>query len=677
MSSFRFFLLIGAFCPVLPLVGCSGGSSATTSTGEDPSDVPENIVVATYGDSTLTLSEFERAYVDANNRPPPAADSLAAYQEFLEQYVNYRLKVRAARAAGLDTLSSVRKEVRSYRYEMARPKVMRSQIYEPLTRSLYERRQQEVDVSHILSRVEPDAAPEDTLEAYREMQAIADSIERGRPFAELAYRNSEDPSAQKKGERGYKGRLGYIRAGQIVKPFEDRMYSLPPDSVSDIFRTQFGYHILKVHDRRPTQPPIRLSHVMVRPQGDSTRPRQLLDSLRIEIVRNGADFAAVTRQYSEDRRSASEGGDLGKIESTQTLPPSFRKAVARLDSVGAVSEVVKSQFGYHLIKLTDRETQPSYEDAYDDLKDQIRDRPRVEQRKTEFARQVRAEAGISVDTSRILSAVNAATVDTLSRVLLSAVDAATTTTSRVATLGDSTYTLDQVARHVMQTDSGAQQTIGEVIEDFLNEKALRFATARRERHDADFAAKMKEYREGLLVFQFMQDSVWTAAAQDTAGLRRTYQRRQDQYRYADRVRAIVLRAASDSLLTPYEATHADASGLPSVVREADADSFVTVDTVMVTDRSSTPYRRLLSVNDGAVAGPIETDGESLLLVRDTRLPARPKRFEEARSSVVQHYQDRYEDKVLARLRRRYDVKTYPKRLQRAFDEVPSSPTASQ
>jgi peptidyl-prolyl cis-trans isomerase SurA len=622
-------------------------------------------------DTTITLAEFESAYRNTNNSATPADDSLPAYKDFLGQYVNYRLKVRAARDAGLDTLASVQKEVRSYRNEMARPRLMRSEVYKPLTRTLYERQKTEVDVSHILARVSPDAAPEDTLTAYRKMQSIADSLEDGVPFSDLAYRNSEDPSAQKKGQRGFRGRIGYLTAGQIVKPFEDRMYSVPPDSTSNIFRTRFGYHILKVHDRRPAQPSIRLSHIMTRPSGDSAAARHLLDSLRTEIVQNGAPFDSLARQYSEDRRSAAKGGDLGTVNSRQSLPPAFRTAVTSLDSVGAVSPVVQSQYGYHLIKLTDREEPKSYEDSYEELKKQIADRPRVERRKEAVSKSIRAEEGTRVDTARILRTAPVASLDSLSRPLLSFVDGdSSKAASPIATLGDSSYTLGQLARHVMQTDGGARLSVGDVLDDFLDEKAFQYAQARLEQTDPSFAATMKEYREGLLVFQFMQDSVWSVAARDTAALRQFHREHRNQYRFPDRVRTIVVRAPTDSLVASYDTT--GTADLSALVQQATADSLVHVDTTMITDDSPEVYQRVLSMADRSITGPIRHEGETLLLARDTVRPARTKTFKEALSGVIRDYQDQYEDQVLSRLRERYEVDTYPERLRQAFSTSDSS-----
>jgi peptidyl-prolyl cis-trans isomerase SurA len=175
----------------------------------------------------------------------------------------------------------------------------------------------------------------------------------------------------------------------------------------------------------------------------------------------------------------------------------------------------------------------------------------------------------------------------------------------------------------------------------------------------------------------MQDSVWTAAARDTAGLRRLYRQQRDQYRFPERVRAVVLRAPADSLLHPYQATVSDTSALPALVERARADSLVAVDTAMVTTDSPEAYRPVLSLADGETAGPLPQDGDALLLIRDTRLPSRRKTFAEARSSVVRDYQDRYEDEVLGRLRRRYNVDTYPERLRAAFDDGPAqAPTSS-
>ncbi|MFB6272358.1 MAG: peptidylprolyl isomerase [Salinibacter sp.] len=659
--------LLGLFLVAGFLMACSG--SARTGESKQSQSNPEATVVARYADTEITLAELDSAFAASVGGRESAADtSLSAYRNFLDQYLNYRLKVRAARDAGLDTLASLQKDVHNYRQELARPRLMREKVYEPVARTLYERRNQAVDVSHILIRTRKN---QDTTAAYRTIQKIADSLDRGVPFAELAYRNSDDRAARKKGARGYKGRIGYIRAGQIVKPFEKRMYTVKPGEVSDIFRTKYGYHILKVHDRRPARPPIQLSHILRRAKGDSAAARQFLDSLRTAILRDSLSFAVAAAKHSQDPRTATKGGDLGKVKPTG-LPAALRKAAAKLDSVGAVSGVVRSRFGYHLLKLTGRQERKSFEKAYEGLKKKISGQPRVKQRKAAFARKVRAKHGVTVDTTALLNAADVASVDSLARPLLSRTDSASTPDPPVASLGDSTYTARQMARHLMQTDGGAQMTIAELIDSFLNEKALQYAATRLTQRDPSLAEQIRKYREGALLFRYMKDSVWTAAAQDSAGLRATYRKHRNQYRFPARVRTLVLRAPSDSLLMPYKNAYQEGRSFRATYETAAEDSLVSADTIYVTARSADVYQPVRSAKDLGMVGPKKQDTEWLLMIRDTRLPPRRKRFEEARSSVVQDHQKIYEQQVIQRLRNRYDAKTYPERLRPPFSGTSST-----
>jgi len=659
---------LGVLCLAVLGIACSGGSEAT----EAPPNAPpaDDTVVARYADTTLTLAELDSAFVQAAGGPEAAADSsLRAYRAFLDQYVHFRLKVRAARDAGLDTLPRVRREIHDYRQERARPQLLREEVYEPLARTLYKRRTQAVDVSHILIR--PASSP-DTVAADRTAQAIADSVEQGVPFGDLALRNSDAPAAQKEGRRGYRGRLGYLQAGDIVEPFEDRMYALSPGETSDVFRTKFGYHILKVHDRRPAEQPVELAHLLRRPQGDSVATRRLLDSLRTKIQNGTLSFAAAAREYSQDQQSASQGGALGEV-APRALPPPLRKTMATLDSVGAVSEIVQTRFGYHLLKLIDREERPPFDEAYSELKDRLVGQPRTEQRTATFARTIRAEVGATADTTRLLATARAASVDSLARPLLTYTDTLSGAAPPAATLGDSVYTVDQMAQHLMQIDGGAQTTVAELIESFLNEKALQYAAIRRAQTDPALRREVQEYRDGTLLFRYMQDSVWTAAARDTAGLRATYRQNRAKYQFPERVRTLTLRAPADSLLRPYPPLYERDSSITKVLDAAATDSLVSADTVYVTDRSADVYQPVRNAADGKAVGPMAQGEEWLFLIRDAHLSPRPMRFAEARSRVVQDHQDRLEQRVLRRLRERYDVETFPERLRPPVSDAPTAP----
>ena len=652
--------LLALSCVLLLIVAL--GSVRAASPGGPTA--ARDTVVAQFADTTITLAELDSAFVASAGGPEAISDStLSDYRAFLTPYLHYRLKVRAARDAALDTLPRIRRDVHAYRQQLARPAVMRTEVYEPVTRTLYERRAQAVVASHILLRPASVPGPDSARSALR---ALADSAEQGVPFGDLAYRHSDAPSARKQGARGYRGRLGPLRAGQVVLPFEKRMYSLEPGTVSAPFRTQYGYHLLKVHERRPAPPPIELSHILRRPQRNAAQPRAFLDSLRAHIVRGATTFAEAATEHSQDPRSAPDGGALGTVSPHQ-LPEALRTAVARLDTVGAVSEVVRTRFGYHLLKLTDRQQRPSFAEAYSSLKDEVAGTPRAQQRKAAFAREVRSDYGVTVDTTRLLNETGLAALDSLARPLLSRSPAPTP----IATLGDSTYTLSQLSRHLTPADGGTQLTLGALLDAFLNEKARQYAVTQHAQTSDSLRRQLRTYREGTLLFRYMQDSVWTAAVRDTAGLHDTYRRHRDRYRFPERIRTLVLRAPADSLLQPLRRAHENGRTLSATVQAAAPDSLVDVDTVFVTDQSPAVYQPIRSAPDGAAVGPVAQGSQSLLLLRDTRLSPRRKRFAEARSAVLQDHQARIERRTMQQLRTRYDADTFPARIRR-LPPVPST-----
>ena len=659
-------LLGGALAATLLIVGCQSTRSSS-SPGSPDASAP--VVLAEYADSAITVDQFERRYIRTIGHPDTLQqDSVPSFASFLNRYLDFRLKVQAARDAGLDTLTSLRAEAASYRRQLARPTLMRQEVVEPVIRQIYERRETDVRARHLLIRVPENASPADTMRAYREIQTLADSLDRGIPFGDLAARHSDDPSAQQSGQRGYRGDLGYLTAGQIVAPFEDAMYQTPVDSVSSVFRTRFGYHILKVEDRRPRPRPVRLSHILIRPDSttrqDTLEARERADSLRTAL-RRGSSFGTLARTHSDDRRSARRGGDLGTVQPSGSLPPALQEAVRGLP-VDSVSGVVPTRYGFHLLKVTGREPRPSFTEAFDDLKQQVSRLPRMEKKEADLAADIRRRNGTRVDTAALLSAASLSTLDTTSRALLPPPQDPDTAAPPVATLGDSTYTVAAFTRFVAQTNGTAGSSVATALESFLNDRAIDYAAARLERRDADFAARMQEYRDGLLLFQYMQDSVWTAAAQDTAFLRDVYRRNKDAYTYPERVRTLAFRAATDSIAGSVRRDYERTGDLSAVAARAEADSLVRVDTVFVTDRSTSPYTAVRSVADGSGHGPVQIDGDWTYLVRDATLPPRPRSFEEARSTVVRDAQDAYEASVLDSLRNRYAAAVYPDRLRHAF-----------
>src|SRR5688572_8033978 len=180
--------------------------------------------------------------------------------EYLDLFINFKLKVEEAKKRGLDTTKVFLKEYNGYREELRKPYLPDAKIIDSLVKLTYERMKVEVSAAHILISVKPDASPEDTLKTYQKIQELRKKIVvTGEDFGSVASKSSEDPSAKIN-----QGNLGYFTAMQMVYPFESAAYTTKVGEVSQPIRTRFGYHILKVLDRRPARGEVEVSHIMLR-----------------------------------------------------------------------------------------------------------------------------------------------------------------------------------------------------------------------------------------------------------------------------------------------------------------------------------------------------------------------------------------------------------------------------
>lgn len=637
--------------------------------------------MARYADEILTLREFERQYSrSTTNIDAATEDSQSAYRDFLERYVNFRLKVRAAEDAGIPAQPDVREEIASYRSRLSRPFLMDKEVIEPITRELYDRQQHLVDVSHILRRIPPGASPADTLAAYREMQAIRDSALQGIDFGELAIRHSDDPSAGGRvGMRGYAGRLGHFTGGNLVEPFETFAYETPLGEISPVFRTQFGYHTLLVHERRPAVPGIHVAHIMLRPgetSADSAQALELLRDIRTQLA-DGADFAELARQHSQDEQSRPRGGDLGTLEYTSQVPESFRDAAFALENVGDISDVVETPFGFHVIKLTGREELPSYDEAFEELKALADRLPRTSEAERALARRIVRERDGQVDTSRVVEAFTGMEPDSIvarwpNSTSPNSILPDSILVDAFFTLADTAFTIRDLVEFADPSSLSNAPNVDawtrNLVSDFVTRRAVDVEAEHLADRDEAFRRLMREFRDGLVLFEFMEDSVWAVAQEDSAGLRAYYHQRRDAYRWPERTRVVTAHSVSDSvLLEVVRRLDEDASptDLSSRFTE-DSVHAVRWDTTMISDSTYALYDRALSLDAGEHSGVVPYRNAHAVVINDGVEPPRSKTFAEARSTVVNEYQQVVEDRLMTRLRRMYDVQLYPDRLDRAF-----------
>jgi len=432
------------------------------------------------------------------------------------------------------------------------------------------RRAEEIRASHILLELKPDASAEDSAEAYRQAYDIIGEAQAGRDFTALVRAFSKDPSAERND-----GDLYYFTTGQMVPEFEDAAYALSVGKITgDPVRTRYGLHIIKVTDRKPAPGEVRCSHIMIRfPSGEPSpedtaaafaRVRAIQDSLKA-----GEDFATLAKRNSDDRGSASAGGDLNWFTRRRWVQP-FDEVAMSL-AVGEVSGIVRTPFGYHLILCTDRRPPKPPEEMEDDFKRQYQ------------------QSRFAADFARLLDTIKQEVAysrdDSVLALFYGALDTAGTTadsgwvesipgTVRAMTLlriDGHSIRVDSIAGLLRdRTDLGVLHLRSSTLQrglDKVTESLLFSAKADHlERKDPAFAALLREYREGILLYQVEQENVWSRVQSSDSTLRAFFETRRDEFTYPDRVRFSELRLASSQAAAVVSAQLTSGLSLEEIAR---------------------------------------------------------------------------------------------------------------
>ena len=284
-------------------------------------------------------------------------------ENYLNLYVNYKLKVKEAFELKLDTLQKFKSELNEYKSSLIAPYLKDKNVSEHLIKEAYDRIKKEIDVSHILVFIKPEATSKDTLIAYNKLLEARNIILSGKSFNEVALQFSEDPTVKQNG-----GRIGYFSGLQMVYPFENNAFNTKIGDISKPFKTKFGYHILQVHDIRDSKGEVEVAHIMVK--NDTEAAKIKIDSIYNEIIINKADFFQLAEQVSDDKASATQGGRLNKF-GTGRMVESFANEAFKLEKEGDISEPFQTQFGWHIAKLIKKYPIESFEKLKIKIKEQV------------------------------------------------------------------------------------------------------------------------------------------------------------------------------------------------------------------------------------------------------------------------------------------------------------------
>ncbi|MFM7824361.1 MAG: peptidylprolyl isomerase [Bacteroidota bacterium] len=617
--------------------------------------VEESPVLMVIDGNPITKSEFEKVY-RKNNQKEGAYD-MADLREYVQLYINYKLKVREAESLKLDTGITFINELKGYRKQLAQPYMTDKEVTEALLQEAYNRMLKDVRASHILINVAPDALPKDTLEAYNRAMKIRDMVIKGAPFEKVARDSSNDPSAAENG-----GDLGFFTGMQMVYPFETAAYNTKPGQISMPVRTKFGYHIIKVHDVRDAQGEVRVAHIMVKAGMDATDSARTAAKLKIDEIyaklKAGDKFEDLVVKFSEDKGSAKNQGLLPPF-GTGRMVPEFEKASFELKNDGDYSAPVKTSYGWHIIKRIEHKPVPSFDQKKNELKTQIARDSRSEVSKNSMIARIKKEYGFT-ETSKNKEELIMKLDSSLVKGEWTA-DKANGMNKSVFKFAGKDFTQQDfavfISNHQTKKQTGNAQQIGmQMYDQFVNETCLNHEEAMLDSKYPEFKALMQEYRDGILLFDLTDQKVWSKAVKDTVGLKEYYEKNKTKYMHPQRCHAVIYTCANEKIANKARKLIQKGKAMVEITAELNKESQLNVNT-----KTSKFVKGENDIIDGIEwkvgITPNANKNSSVVFVHVMEvLEPMPKNIDEAKGVITADYQSQLEKMWIDELRAKYPYK---------------------
>ncbi|MDT3694803.1 MAG: peptidylprolyl isomerase [Ignavibacterium sp.] len=628
------------------------------------------IVIAEYDDTKIRMDEFEKAYVkNVGNLEAAAKDSFNNYKNFAELYTNFKMKLDDAKLRGYQNDSELNEELQNYKKQVGSSYILEKYLVEPNVKDLYERRKTEIRASHLMIR--PDSSGE--LAARNKTQAILDSIKAGQSFESMVQKYSQDNFSKSKN-----GDIFYFTAGQLPFEFEDAAYNTPKDSVyPQVVQTRFGFHIIKVTDVKQRIPKIRVSHILIsysNPDGttDTAATYATMDSVLAEL-KAGKDFSEVAKRFSDDTGTKDKGGDLGFFE-RRMMVPEFDEAAFNL-GVGQVSDVVKTSFGLHVIKLTEKQSYPTFEEDKENLKNMLK-RSRYNDLYTDLVENFKKEFNFKIDESVFHQVLDQNDSTIIGGELRGK-----------ETLGNKTlysFTNDavSVSDFYSRLKTDTEFTGKKLNADFMNKAISKYSDQQvleeksktLDKTDAQFADLMKDYQNGIFIFKLQEEEVWNKVKIDSVKLLDFYQKNMEKYKWDNRLAFTEIFARKDSVIRHYYNLLKSGEDFDSLASKTERPNMkekhgkyelqtINSELSKIADGLSKP---------GDYSEPVPNQGGFSIIRLDEKDPARLKTFEEAKAEVSGAFQEyeskRLENEYIDSLKKRYSPVINYDQLRKAFTQ---------
>lgn len=459
-----------------------------------------NGVLFSIDDERYFTNEFVNIYKKNSNQVKDSKDDV---EDYLKLYIDFKLKVKEARLKGLDTINKYKEEIKQYKSSLIVPYLKDEKVTNNLVKEAYDRLKKEVNASHILILLKSNASPKDTLEAYSKLIEARNLVLNGKSFSDVAKKYSQDPSVKQN-----EGEIGFFTALQMVYPFENVAFNTEVDNVSLPFRTKFGYHILKINDIRKSNGKVEVAHVMFK---NNSSAKKRIDSVYKVISESKQDFFELAKNISEDKASAVNGGRLKKFGNGQMVEE-FTTIAFSIDNVGDFSKPFKTKFGWHIIKLLKKYPLKDFDKLESELKLKVEKDSRSNLIGKSIVSKLENDFDVVID-EELLQKLNLNTLDKSdSNLIILSINN--------KKIKQSSFT-NFISRH-------RNLSAKELFQKFKAQEILEYYKENIEHTNSSFAAIYKEFKEGLLLFDLLDNEVWEKA-KDSIGLSKFYNVNQKKY----------------------------------------------------------------------------------------------------------------------------------------------------
>ena len=631
-----------------------------TTFGQKTTKVTKPLSLFTVGSKTVYTDEF--TYLYTKNHPSKPEDFTdEKINEYLNLYINFKLKIAEAQHRGMDTTASFTKEFNSYKDELKKPYLAETNELDKLTKETYANLTEEIKVSHILINLKPDVTPADTLAAFQKITDIRSKAVSGEDFGKLAREFSEDPSA-----KSNDGSLGFFTAMQMVYPFEAAAYKTKVGDISQPVRTRFGYHIIKVFDRQPARGEVEVSHILLR-TGTSNDAKVKNTIFEIyDQLKGGRKWDELCSEFSEDNATKSAGGKLRPF-GIGALPsvPEFEKVAFALQQPGDVSDPFQSSIGWHLIRLERKIPILSFKEMEPALKRRVSRDERLQISKTSLMAKRKKELGFVegdavqqiksfADTSLVKARWKFRGEEALKSQTLFSIE------SKPVLVGEFiAFIYKNQVNSALSPEAFLNQLYEKFVEEKLNKREEEILVVQH----PEFRNLLNEYYEGILLFSIMEKEVWNKASEDSTGQHKFYDQNQSNYAAGDRLEARIFSTDDKVFLEEMQLKISKGDTLT----KADIKKFKSVQNSRPFEKGENKIIDKISWSIGIHQA--EADGIYYLVEVARLVPPGIKTFSEARAQVISDYQDNLEKNWINELKIKYPVKINSKGKKFALTEL--------